>query len=258
MAKSKKRPIKKQAVPEKKDRLTWRYWLIGIGIIALTVGVIALITAIDNGASWVTFTEKEGGIIRDYDDRMFLKAPETYAVRYTVGGKYGKMGDDRIYKVGFYNSYGVLKEMDPENYLTDGKGTFYYGSYATLPELTAFRDRIYVCSEYANVVDGETNIQTVSWMSLSNENTPDVDDFIAAYRAGTRYDLDNGGTPQTTYTLYLTSSTYDYLYYVMYLVYCDNGDFYAYTKEDRSSITVPKELFSQLIATEKPAETTKK
>lgn len=242
----KKKKKRARKVRDPHETLTLRYWLLGgavlVVLIALVVGAAALLAA----GETVTFAEEEGGLIRDSDGAMFLKAPATYAVRYVVAGKrqkaFGKTDTGRkIYKVGYYNAYGVLMEMDSDNYLTDAEGNLYYGSMALLPELASFRtDCVYVCTDAADEI-------TMALLSLKDENTPVATDFVDEVLEGRHYSAESGGLPLETYRLYLTSSVYGYLYYVMYLVRCDNGDFYVYTDEDPSAIAISEKFASRYL-----------
>ncbi len=245
MAISKKRKQKNIASAQERavrqDKLTWKYWLIGAGVIALLIGVILLVSVIAEHASYVRFTESEGVLVRESDRMTYQKAPATYVARYPIttrkGNAYGEADGKLIYKMGFYNSYGVLKELDVDNYLTDEDGSFYYGSYALLPTLENFStDLIYICADY-----GEGKL-----ISLESLAEADAQGLVLEYLAGNRYIIDDDVYAETTYTLHVTSSRYDYLYYVMYLVRCSNGDYYIYTSEDRSSIKVSSSYFSKL------------
>lgn len=257
MAKSKKRPLKKTAVTEKKnekdprEKLTWKYWLggaFGVIVFAALLILAANLLAEDDR---MRFTEENGMLVRE-DGRIFLKASDVYAVRDTIGNDYGVTDKGNpIYKVGFKNDYGKLMEMDSDNYLTDGKGTLYYGELAVLPSLASFRtDCVYVVSEKA----GE---MTVALMSLTNEERNDAESFVQEYLSNTRYVGE--GEYVASYTLYLTSSVYEHLYYILYLEQRGGNEFYVYSDEDPSSIRVSSRYFSELIApdgTTGPAVTT--
>lgn len=242
MAKSKKNTRKNGTVAtnasDGKDKLNWKYWLIGLLVVVAAVGLVVGIALLANRYDYVKFTLSDGTLTRE-DGTVFLQAQDTYAVRYTIGNRYGMAGDTPIYKVGFYNSYGLLREMDEDNYLTDGKGTLYYGNYGTPPSLKEFSDTtdlLYICTDFS-----EDTLVAVASLSEA-----DAQGAVKEYLNGERYQEPSDVEYKDVYTVQLTSTKYDYLYYIMYLVRCSNGDYYMYTHEDRSSIKVSASWFKAL------------
>ncbi len=231
----KKQKKKKSKAPG--ETLTLKYWLLGGGIVVLLVALVVGAALLLAAGETVKFTEEDGMLVRE-DGVMYMKATPEYAARYVVTGRgqkpYGKTDSkDGIYKMGYYNAYGVLMELDPDRYLADREGNVYYSSNSTLlPDLASFdTDCVYVCTDEADEI-------TMSLLSLKNDSLPVADDFVEEILDGKRYSAENGGIPLDTYRLYFTSPTYGYLYYVMYLVRCDNGDYYVYSDSDRSSVAI--------------------
>ncbi len=235
----KKKTLKKSSGKNSEDKLTLKYWLIGFAGVAAFVGIVVLFSFIFSNTSKIKFSYDNGLLTNLSTGETYLEAPATFETKYTVKGVYGMLEDTPIYKLGYY-VYDTLRPVDTSLYLTDKDGTLFYSSNApALPSLSGFdAEKIYVCTD---VSDDE---YSMALMSLTNEKTPDATDFVKDYLRGERYSMeDDGGIPQTTYKLRIESNNYPYFYYIMYLVECDNGDFYVYTDEDSSSIKVSSEWF---------------
>ncbi|MBQ7364573.1 MAG: hypothetical protein IJW46_03150 [Clostridia bacterium] len=258
MAKTTKKK-KKQASGKRRDpheRLTLKYWLGGGAVLAVFVGLIVLIALLAARADIVRFSYADGVLTREYDGRTFIKAPDTYETLFPLGNRYGKTDDFQVYKVGFYNSYGILSEMDSENYLTDAEGNLYYGNMVVLPtldEAEALKTFAADTVRFGNFDSDDDGI-VVYFSSLTNKNAPDATDFVNEYLKGKRYIGE--GLPQKTYRVQLTSAKYDYLAYILYLVECDNGDFYLYSDVNRSSIAMDSEWFDSFHMPEETPDTT--
>lgn len=227
-----------------KEKLTAKYWLIGAAAVVVVIAIIAVASLIAADMSRLRFSSSNGMLTNLSDGRVYVRSSGNYEARYAVDEPYGYIDtdDSPIYKVGYYNSYGVFMEVDPELCLTDGAGTLYYSSSMRLPSLSGFDwDIVYVCND-------EDDEFTFSIMSLTDEDGRYASDFVESYLRGRTYSYEeDGGLPDETYKIRITSTVYPYLYYVMTLVRCDNGDFYAYTDEDRTSIAVDSSLFENLV-----------
>ena len=249
-AKNKKKTQKKgKRYRDPHETLTMKYWLGGAIVLALFVALVVGICLLAARADIVRFSYADGVLTREYDGRKFIKAPEGYEVLYTLGNRYGKTEDFPVYKVGFYNKYGILSEMDDENYLTDGEGNLYYGNLVALPlleEKEALLDFSADTVRFGNYGDDESIV--VYFSSLTNKNSRDASEFVEEYLVGKRYVGD--GLPQKTYRVQLTSAKYAYLSYILYLVECDNGDYYLYSDSNRSSIAMDSEWFESFHMTE--------
>ena len=81
--------------------------------------------------------------------------------------------------------------------------------------------------------------------SFSNVNSPEATDFVEEYQKGQPYVGDSFGIK--TYCVQLTSSKYNYLAYMLYLVQCEDGSWYMYTKSDRTSILMDSHWFDDLL-----------
>lgn len=236
MAETKKKQKKKKSRAPG-ETLTLKYWLLGGGVVVLLVALVIGAALLLASGETIKFTEEDGMLVRE-DGVMYMKASSEYAARYVVTGRgqkpYGKtQSGNGVYKMGYYNAYEVLMELDPDRYLTDREGNVYYSSNSTLlPDLASFDTGcVYVCTDAADEI-------TMALLSLTNDSLPVADDFVEEILAGKHYSAENGGVPTDTYRLYFTSPTYGYLYYVMYLVRCDNGDYYVYSDSDRSSVAI--------------------
>ncbi len=237
---TKKKKTKRYKDPH--ETLTLKYWLLGLVIVVAIIGLIVLLATLAARGDVVNFSDEGGYLVREGDNMMFLKASALYEVRYPLGNLYGEVTDQsgkktKIYQVGFYDKYGQLQKMDDDNYLTDGV-SLYYGSYAVLPELKSFETDVVRFGE-ESVNGDQTTI--VYYSSLSNKDTAEATAFMQEYFAGKRYIGD--GIPQKTYRVELTSSLYPHLACILYLVECDNGDYYLYSKDDPSSIEMDKTWF---------------
>lgn len=230
------------------EKLTLKYWIAGAAALIIIVGLIALISFIAAEISVPQFSLSEGMLTNLSDGTVYVKSSGNYEARYAAKGVYGKADGVPVYKVGYYNSYGVFTEVDPDLCLTDGKGTLYYSSKMRLPSLSGFDwDIVYVCNDAADEL-------TFTIMSLTDEDGRYASDFVESYLRGKSYNFEEGGLADANYKIRITSSVYPHLYYVMTLVRCDNGDFYAYTDEDRTAIEVDSSLFSGLLPSSDSSE----
>ena len=235
---------KQKRIKDPHETLTLKYWLIGAAIVLLVVGLAVGGSILAAHRSIVDFHYENGVLTRGYDGRMFLKADEPFEVLFPVsrdqkGTPYGKSECFNLYKVGFYNQFGMLKEMDDENYLTDGV-SFYYGNYVAPPTLEKFEADTVRIGEMT--ADEKTRVYLTSF---SNVNAPDATDFVNEYLTGKTYVGDSFGVK--TYCVQLTSSKYNYLAYMLYLVQCEDGSWYMYTKSDRTSIQMDSRWFESLL-----------
>lgn len=249
MATSKKRPEKnKQVTTAKQDKLTLKYWLIGILAVAAVVGAVFLLSYLTpQPDTAVPFTVSGDDLIRDSDGARYVKAPAMYQVDafYKKSEpRYGKAGNLSIYKVGYKDTqYNTIVALDEAYYLTDGKGNLYYNPVAvSLPNLETFKAEQVSMGTMVTTDKGTT----ITYLkTLTNKNSPDASDFVAEYLDYNPYLGE--GLPQETCQLKLTSSSkYPYLSYMMYLVRCDNGDFYVYTEADRSGYQVSSKWFEEI------------
>lgn len=249
MAKSKQRPKKYMPQEEAKDKLTWKYWLIGAFAVAAVVGLVFAVSFFATpDYEALPFTYENGVLTRESDGKTYQKASAMYQVEaYTKKSEphYGKAGDMLIYKVGYENEYDVVKAMSEDNYLTDGKGNLYYSADVSLPNLSMF-DADEVSMGEVMTTDRGTTITYLK--TLTNKNSPDATDFVDEY-------LDNipyieGGDPQETLRLKLTSSVkFPWLSMIMHLVRCDNNgenEFYVYTDLSSQSVKVSSSWFGDL------------
>ena len=90
---------------------------------------------------------------------------------------------------------------------------------------------MYVCSDAMDEL-------VVTFTSLSGDS---ADKFINEYLEGNVYK--GNGVPYETFKLRITSEEYKWLYYILYLVRCDNGDYYVYGATDRTGYTVDPTFF---------------
>ncbi|MBR2986576.1 MAG: hypothetical protein IKC63_01005 [Clostridia bacterium] len=253
----------KQNTGKKKRRdphetLTLKYWLGGAAAVAVLVGLVVLASVLLTRAERVKFVYADGMLTRTYDNRVFLKAPDCYEILFPLGNTYGESEDFPVYQVGFYNKYGVLSSMDDENYLTDSEHRFYYGNMVVLPTLDETEALLEFSADTVRFGEFEEDESFVVYFSsLTNKNAPDATDFVNEYLTGRRYVGD--GLPQKTYRVQLTSAKYDYLSYILYLVECDNGDYYLYSPADKAkSIAMDAEWFDSFHQKPDTAVTTDK
>lgn len=237
--KTKKKRVK---VKDPHETLTLKYWLIGAIVIAAVVGLTVLAVTFLSRMNPQEFTYENGVLTRVSDGRIYLKADEPFEVLFPVAmdtkdTPYGECEEFKVYKVGYYNKYGILKSMDVDNYLTDGI-YFYFSYYVAIPKLEDFKtDTVRI---------GEMSADEKSRLYLVSFTKEDATAFIDEYRAGNRYKGDAKGV--RTYCVQLTSAEYSYLSYMLYAVECEDGSWYMYSKTDRSSIAMDAKWFETLKA----------
>lgn len=223
---------------ENKDRLTPMPWLIGLAVVlalALFVYVYAVIS--DSSSSGVIkLTEKTEGVLIDEKNGItYYELSGEYEARFRVSNAhYGKAGKKKLYQLAYkekeainkVNGYLWLAET-PE----DG-GSVYASSAAHVPSLENFDwENVIVCTDVKDEL-------VVALHSLSGAS---ADLFVNGYLEKNPYD--GGGLPFETYKVRITSKSYGWLYYTLYLVRCDNGDYYVYSESDRKSYAVESSLF---------------
>ena len=249
--KKKKTRVKKQVDP--REQLTWKYWIIGALILAVIVGVVALCIHFAMLASVRQFSENDGILTRLSDGTLYMKADEVYEVLFPVsssekGTPYGEAEGLKLYEVGYFNSYAKLKKMDPDFYLTDG--TYLYLANTVMPpRLSEFAADTVRIGEFT--ADEKTRVYLTS---LTNESSPLATEFVAEYLKGERYTGD--AKVVKTYCVQLTSAKYNYLAYMMYLVECEDGSWYLYSKENIASIKMSAEWFKDLVKAPEDSATT--
>ncbi len=234
-----KKTKKKRAPKDPHEKLTLKYWLIGALVVAVIVGGTVLASILLARANVLEFTYANGVLTRVSDGRIYLKADEPFEVLFPIsndkkGTPYGECEDFKVYKVGYYNQYGVLKSMDVDNYLTDGV-YFYFSYYVETPKLEKFNaDTVRI---------GEMSADETSRLYLTSFTDEDATAFVDEYLAMKHY-AGKGGVK--TYCVQLTSAEYSYLCYMLYAVECEDGSWYMYSKSDRTSVAMDSAWFESL------------
>ena len=224
------------------ETLTLKYWLIGALVVLLVAGGVITASVLLARASVREFTYANGVLTRVEDGRIYLKADEPFEVLFPISRDqedtpYGECESFKVYKVGYYNKYGNLKEMDSDNYLTDGV-YFYFSYYVQTPTLEKFNaDTVRI---------GEMSADEKSRLYLVSFTEDEASEFVEAYLVGKRYQGASEGV--RTYCVQLTSAEYSYLSYMLYAVECEDGSWYMYSKTDRTSIAMDSAWFDSLKA----------
>lgn len=235
---------KTKTAEKNEDRLTPKPWLIGIAIIlALALVIVAYYEFFwDNkGTPKAVFTKKSQGIIRNENNGMlYYELSESYEARYHVSNDYyGKLAGEKLYQLAYKKSGGEAVTVDPELYVTfdpDKNGKVYASEAVSVPSLADFKtDAVYVCSDVKDEL-------IITLTSLSGAT---AEDFVETYLEKEKYTGD--GEPYETYKLRITSKEYGWLNYILYLVRCDNGDYYAYGADDRTAYAVDSRDFHESI-----------
>lgn len=251
--KKKKKKNKKPVDP--REKLTWKYWIIGAVITLIIFGGTVLFAYFADLADVREFTCQNGIYTRD-DGRLYIKADGAYEALHTPvsrnekGTPYGKCEELSLYEVGYLDVYGNLKKLDANDYLTDRSHALYIARSAMLPtvsqlEADTVRFGVFTADEKTRLYRG---------VSLTNQSSPEATEFVKEYLNKTLYAGD--ATPLDTYCVQLTSAKYPYLAYMLYLVECEDGSWYMYTKDDRTPIRMSAEWFEGVRVEDTPDTST--
>lgn len=254
MANETKKKQKKNKKPvDPRERLTWKYWIIGALITLIIFGGTVLFAYFADLNDVREFTCQNGIYTRD-DGRIYVKADSAYEAllqpvsRNKKGTPYGECEGLSLYEVGYLDVYGNLKKLDADNYLTDKSHALYIASTAILPTVSQLEADTVRIGEFT--ADEKTRLYR---KSLTNQSSPEATEFVKEYLKKTLYAGD--ATPLDTYCVQLTSAKYPYLAYMLYLVECEDGSWYMYTKDDRTPIRMSAEWFDGVHISEDTPDT---
>lgn len=223
------------------DRFDPRPWLIGIAVI-LAIGMLLFayyefIWSKNNSSDYEEFSKVSDGIIENRETGLrYFELSGSYEARYRVTNTcYGKLGKTNLYQLAYKDSKGNAEALSGELYLAlspeDG-GKVYIAETQSAPTLAGFKtSTVYVC----------TDIKDELVAAITSFSGSDATALVNEYLAKEKYEGE--GNPYETYRLRLISDSCGWLYYVLYLVRCDNGDYYIYGVDDRTGYAVESTRF---------------
>lgn len=226
-----------------REKLSPLPWLTGIAAVAAICIVFYVIYLLTDAPNYEKFTEKSDGVIvSEKTGFVYMELSKSYEECLRVSSEaYGKLGDKLLYCLA-YEKDGKTTVVSGERYLVekleDG-GRVYARNDEVIPTLDAFDPSIaYICHEN----DGDNGIVYDTMTSLSEDG---LKAFVNGYLKKELYE--GKGVPYQTFEVKIESNTYPFLRYILYLVRCDNGDYYAYGAIDRKGYTVDSSLFTNAL-----------
>lgn len=229
---------------KKEDRLTLKPWLIGIASIAALCVLVAGIYFFfyrETDTSYISLEVISEGVLLDRENNItYYELSNSYEAKLRVVSDHSAEVDDgrKLYKLAVKENDKTVT-LDTSKWLVESVedgGSVFCSDLLLVPDILGFdTSKVYICTDNADEIA----------VAIGSLTYGDVDKFLGDYLLKEKYEGE--GVYYEGYKIRLVSDKYTWLYYVLYLVRCDNGDYYVYGVEDRTGYTVSKELFTDII-----------